>query len=139
MEEVTDVFYGYFNHGASSNGFASGEAASKYSMRQAEASSSAFGMRRAEAADLAELKFAEPKPFGKTEFLAYFEENRRQNLCEGFELKFRAEFFIDEKGVPFDVKIESNCEAFQEEFIHWLNKSPKWTVKLNELIVIEYK
>lgn len=77
--------------------------------------------------------------FDKESFLKYFEENRRQDICQGIELKFRAEFYIDEKGVPFDVEIESNCEAFQDEFIYWLNKSPKWTVKPNELIVIERK
>ena len=93
---------------------------------------------RAKAANVAKQKSAEPKPFGKAEFLAYFEENRRQNLCEGFELKFQAEFYIDEKGVPVDVKIESNCKAFQDEFTHWLNKSPKWTVT-NEKILIERK
>ena len=93
---------------------------------------------RVKSANVAEQKSAKPKSFGKAEFLAYFEENRRQNLCEGFELKFQAEFYIDEKGVPFDVKIESNCKAFQDEFSHWLNKSPKWTVT-NEKILIEHK
>ena len=73
-------------------------------------------------------KSAEPiLPFGKEEFLAYFEKNRRKDICADVKLSFQAEFSIDKKGAPIDVKIESNCEAFEQEFRTWLKKSPEWT------------
>ncbi len=76
--------------------------------------------------------------FGKTEFKAYFEKTRKQNLCDNKPTKLKAKFRIDEFGRPTDLIVtDCDCPELRLEFARIINQSPNWSEKNKnvELIV----
>ena len=75
--------------------------------------------------------------FGKTEFKAYFDKNRKSNLCNNEPAKLKAAFRIDEFGRPADLTITyCDCPEFKLEFVRILNQSPNWSEKNKEVELI---
>ncbi len=76
----------------------------------------------------AEAGKPELQPFGKTEFLAYFEKHRKQDICPDTTLYIKADFYIDENGYPVNIHIlTSTCKELEIELIRLLRQSPQWT------------
>lgn len=76
--------------------------------------------------------------FGKTQFKAYFEKTKKQNLCDNKPTKLKAKFKIDEFGRPTDLTVtDCDCPELQLEFARIINQSPNWSEKNKnvELIV----
>jgi len=77
--------------------------------------------------------------FGKTEFKAYFEKNRKPNLCNNEPSKLKARFIINEFGRPADCIIfDCNCDEFKKEFMLILTQSPNWSIK-NSIVELTLK
>lgn len=74
---------------------------------------------------------------GKQEFLKYFEENRKQNICNGAKAEATVSFSINAQGKPERIFVKkSDCDELRQEVIRLLGKSPQWplqkgTVELN--------
>jgi hypothetical protein len=66
--------------------------------------------------------------FGTTEFLQYFEENRKQNICDDSKAEVVINFVIDAQGRPSRLFVKKNtCDELRKEIIKFLNKSPQWS------------
>lgn len=64
---------------------------------------------------------------GTQEFLQYFEENRKQNICDGARAEVTVSFIINAQGKPDRIFIKkSDCDALRQEVIRLLGKSPQW-------------
>jgi len=68
--------------------------------------------------------------FGTTEFKSYYEKKRNKELCNTFNTKLKASFYINDAGRPTEIKVEiAPCEEMEKEFITILQSSPSWTDK----------
>jgi|GEM_PF-1100366 len=66
--------------------------------------------------------------FGKEEFIKYFLNNFKKEICTDQKGKITAKFHINDNGAPVDVEIiNCNCVELETELRHWLNSSPTWT------------
>lgn len=68
--------------------------------------------------------------FGTQEFLHYFEENRKQDICNGAKAEVTVSFVVNAQGRPERIFIKKNdCDALRQEVIRLLGKSPQWTLQ----------
>jgi hypothetical protein len=76
------------------------------------------------------------KNFGEKEFKKYFDQNRKQNICDNERSILMAGFYIDDAGKPTKIEIiNCNCKELEEEFLRLVNISPVWT-KTNRNVII---
>lgn len=76
------------------------------------------------------------KNFGEKEFKKYFDQNRKQNICDNERSILMAGFYIDDAGKPTKTEIiNCNCKELEEEFLRLVNISPAWT-KTNRNVII---
>lgn len=76
------------------------------------------------------------KNFSEKEFKKYFDQNRKQNICDNERGILMAGFYIDDAGKPTKTEIiNCNCKELEEEFLRLVNTSPVWT-KTNRNVII---
>lgn len=75
--------------------------------------------------------------FGEEEFKDYFIENHDKTICEGQDITFVVEFFIDPNGRPASIDIKENsCPALEIEIKRLLLGSPLWS-EINQKVTLE--
>jgi len=89
-----------------------------------------YGKRKMHSVTGAVSRISNSKDFGITEFKSHYERNRNKELCNTFNTKLKASFYIDDAGRPTEIKVEiAPCEEMEKEFITILQTSPSWTDK----------
>jgi hypothetical protein len=68
--------------------------------------------------------------FGETDFKAFFNQNKRRNMCVNVQGELKANFEINAEGKAENIVIiSSNCLELNDEFKRLLAISPVWTRK----------
>ena len=69
-----------------------------------------------------------PNVFGENEFIQYYKNHRKAELCNVQKYVLKVSFRIDNSGSPIQIKIrKAPCADREHEFIKMLEDSPKWS------------